>query len=118
MDKDKDYFIEDLIKGTNEFLDDISLGGIELESPSEAGNKIEKEIQKKEFEELGLEEQPASDGTFELTVSKDDMKITADFYPPSGGGNDIDIGMVKDELEYHGVVFGVDWDAVNEALRR
>lgn len=84
MDKEKDYFIEDLIKGTNEFLDDISLGGIELGGPSEAGNKIENEIQKKEFEELGLEEQPASDGTVELTVSKDDMKITADFYPPRG----------------------------------
>jgi len=118
MDKEKDYFTEDLIKGTNEFLDDISLGDIELEGPSEAGNKIENEIQNKEFEELGLEEQPASDGTVDLTVSKDDMKVTADFYPPSGGGNDIDKEMVKDELEYYGVVFGVDWDGVNEAISR
>jgi uncharacterized protein (DUF342 family) len=118
MDKEKDYFTEDIIESTNELLDSIQLGGIELEGLPEAGNKIENEIQNKEFEELGLEEKPASDGTVELAVSKDDMKVIADFYPPSGSGSDIDKEMVKDRLEYYGVVFGVEWDAVNEAISR
>ena len=118
MGKEKDYAIEDLIRSTEELLNDISIEEIELERPSGSRKKIESEVQRRELKELAVEKKPSVDGIVELSVSKDGMLATADFYPPSGSGSDIIEEEVRDKFESFGIIFGIDWETVCEKSRQ
>ena len=114
MKKEKEYAIEDLIRSTDELLDGISIEELEIEGPSEAKRKIENEVQRREYEELGLDKKSPIDGVVEIRVSQDDMLVTADFYPPSGAGSGINEADVRDKLESYGIVFGIEWETIRE----
>jgi uncharacterized protein (DUF342 family) len=118
MGKEKDYAIEDLIRSSEELLNDISIEEIELERPSGSKKKIESEVQRRELKELAVEKKPSVDGIVELSVSKDGMLATADFYPPSGSGSDIIEEEVRDKFESFGIIFGIDWETVCEKSRQ
>jgi uncharacterized protein (DUF342 family) len=118
MDKEQEYIIEDLIKSTDELMEDIPIEEIELQKSSETKKKIESEAQKKEIESLMLEAQPVVDGFVEIRVSNDDMEVTGNFYPSSGDGHPIDEEDVRDKLKSFNVVFGIDWKTIKETIDR
>jgi uncharacterized protein (DUF342 family) len=116
MGKEKDYVVDDLIKSADDLLDTIAIGNLEIEGAAEIRKRVADDARSREFEELRLEEAPSADGAVRIHVSKDDMLVTADFYPPSGPGRDIDEEDVKDRLDMHGVVAGIDWVTIRENI--
>ena len=79
MDKEEDYIIEDIIKGTEELICDKLIDELGSERDTEAGRRLVSEVQRKELASLSLEARPVVDGIVELRVSKDDMEVRADF---------------------------------------
>jgi uncharacterized protein (DUF342 family) len=118
MKKEQDYIIEDLINSVGNILDDIQSSDFEVKGTTEAKKRIENEMQRKEFEALAFEEQVSVDGVVEIRISKDDMQVFADFYHPGGSGNDITEEDVRDKLASYGVVHGIEWETVREAIGR
>jgi len=118
MKKEQDYIIEDLIKSTGEILHDIESSDFEVKGSTEAKKRIENEIQRKEFEALAFEEQASVDGVVEISISRDDMQVVMDFYPPGGAGSDITEEDVRDKLASYGIVHGIEWETVREAIGR
>ncbi|MBN2323376.1 MAG: DUF342 domain-containing protein [Spirochaetes bacterium] len=118
MKKEKDYIVEDLIRSVGTILDDIQSVALEVGETTGSRKRIENEMQKKEFEELALEEQISVDGMAEIRISKDDMQAIADFYPPRGAGGDITEEDVTDKLSQYGVVHGIEWETIRNEIRR
>jgi uncharacterized protein (DUF342 family) len=56
------------------------------------------------------------DGRLEIVVSDDKLTAKAVFTPPLGDGRLIDMDYLQKLLDAEGLVFGVDWDAIGEAV--
>lgn len=64
----------------------------------------------------GASLEPFQDARMELFVAEDALKATADFFPPSGDGLFLTFDAVELQLLNRGLVQGIDWPAVKEAL--
>ena len=55
-------------------------------------------------------------GAVDITISQDKMSAHMNVPPPSGTGEMVTMDMVGKLLEERGIVHGIDWPAVEEAL--
>ncbi len=69
-------------------------------------------------EPTGFEAEPATNGFVELTVASDAMRATVTLHPPGGVGKPVDIHEVYGRLSRSGVVYGIDDEAIKEAVFR
>ena len=118
MGKDKDYFIEDLLKSTEKLIGDINIDELKTELPSQTEEKIQREVLKKNLQSLNMEVEPVFHGYVDIRITKDDMIAKADFYPPTQGGMLIDEDVVREQLDSMGIVNGIDWDMIENKIEQ
>ncbi len=106
--------MEDFINSSEELIEESKIGYTQMAADIE--NKIKIEIFKQEIKSLDSEIIPVADGSVEIQVSEDDMIVTADFYPPSGGGKPIEKEDVRNNLMKLGIVNGVDWNTIKSTI--
>jgi len=114
-----DYPLQDLLQASESLLEDVDQASdLALVPSAETQRKVSEQVLKGYI--LATEEEPdyPVDGYVELTVSDDRMTARADFFPPAGGGQSLSLDSVGRSLEAQGIRFGVDWDAVKDALLR
>jgi hypothetical protein len=58
------------------------------------------------------------DGYLELVIAEDGMTATADLYPPKAGGLPLDIEQAKSLFARLGIVEGIDWARLEDAVLR
>ncbi len=56
------------------------------------------------------------DGEVHISLSEDELTARADFYPPLGAGHPLELGNLEHSIEANGITYGIDLDAVREAL--
>lgn len=56
------------------------------------------------------------DGEVRITLSEDELTAFADFYPPLGAGHPLELSNLEHIIEANGITYGIDWNAVKEAL--
>jgi len=57
-----------------------------------------------------------NDGNISFLFSDNDLEVRADFLPPLMNGTPLNIQIITEILESINLVFGVNWDAINQAL--
>ena len=117
MRKAVDYSLEDFITKSEILLEDV--GDVEDlvgEIPSDTTEKINSEIRKKSIESIEEYVDLQIDGYAEVAISEDEMKATADFYPPTGEMNPIELDDIVELIKSKGIISGVDWDSIKEAI--
>lgn len=62
------------------------------------------------------EPNPEYDGKFSIEISEDEMKVYLTLIPPRKTGRIVELDDVRSELERKGVVFGVQEEAIQEAI--
>ncbi|MBN1834302.1 MAG: DUF342 domain-containing protein [Spirochaetales bacterium] len=114
-----DYSLQDLVRASESLLEDVDQAGDLATVPSEETERKVKEEALKTFI-LAAEEEAEYpvDGYAEVTVSEDGMTARAGFFPPSGGGQPLSPDGLARTLEADGIRFGVNWEAIKEALFR
>lgn len=108
--------MEDFIKSSEELIEKSKIGYTQVGPTTDIENKIKIKIYKQEIKSLDFEIMPVADGSVEIQVSEDDMIVTADFYPPSGGGKPIEEEDVRNNLMRFGIVYGVDWNTIKSTI--
>ena len=117
MGKDEDYKIDDLLLDSKKALDDLGEidelvnGGMIRMDENASESAVNKFI---ENDDSGQEYK--SDGAVEIRVSEDKMYVTADFFPPSEGGNPLQYEEVSVKLANRGVVSGILTDKIQETV--
>ena len=115
MKRSKDFATEDLIQFSEQILEDVSaIETIADTSPDQAEETISSAIRERFI--ASIEESVETDGYLELTISEDEMRVEASFYPPSEGRKPIDLYEVEHLLQSKGIVYGIDWDAIKQAI--
>jgi len=99
---------ETLLKEVQQLQEAISPELARLEDQSQAGDQ--------ELSQLEHALTLKADGHFDLRISEDEMVCTADFYPPTPNGAPIDPDKVQERLHALGVVHGIDWEGISNAL--
>lgn len=99
---------ETLLKEVQHLQEAISPELARLEDQSQAGDQ--------ELSQLEHALTLKADGHFDLRISEDEMVCTADFYPPTPNGAPIDPDKVQERLHALGVVHGIDWEGISNAL--
>jgi hypothetical protein len=90
MKRKEQYILEDLIKDSDNILDDIDLEEINKYLENNKDDEVmQREICVQEIDSLDSEENPNKDGYVDIRVSNDEMTVTADFYPVIEGGKPI-----------------------------
>ncbi len=56
------------------------------------------------------------DGYIEISISEDLLEARANFVAPIGGGKIIDVEYAEKLFAAKGITYGIDWDAVREAI--
>jgi uncharacterized protein (DUF342 family) len=116
MDRDKNYFIEDLLNSIEKLMEDINVDELKTEQPSQTQEKIHDEVLKKNIQSLNMEVEPVFHGYVDIRITKDDMIAKADFYPPTQSGMLIDEDVMREQLESMGIVHGIDWDGIKSKI--
>ncbi len=116
MEKDKKYFIEDLLKSAKGLIEEIDVKN--LKAGDSVTEEIADEVRKKEIESLGREYESIVHGYFDIRVSDDDMVAAADFYPPTYGGIPVEKREVREKLESLDIVYGIDWEKIDRAIEK
>jgi len=57
-------------------------------------------------------------GFLEISVAPDGMSAKADLYPPKSGGLPLDIEQARDLCSRLGIVEGIDWEGLGDAIMR
>ena len=117
MKKLKDFDIEDLIHSSEQFLEELGdVDSITEEFTDQANERISNGVRQRfissEDEALAIE----IDGYVEITITEDEMKAEANFYPPSEHRKPIDIYDVEKALQSKGIIYGIDWDVIRKAI--
>jgi uncharacterized protein (DUF342 family) len=99
--------IEDLVDDVEEFAKTVN---------EEIDDKDKIEIKLKQLRAIQGNIGIKDDGYVEMRISKDEMNVFADFYPPIGGGNPISHEYVKSLLRKKNINYGVDWDKIKEMI--
>ena len=118
MDRDKNYFVEDLLNSTEKLMEDIDIDELKTELPPQTQEKIQNEVLKKNILSLNTEVEPVFHGYVDIRITKEDMIAKADFYPPTQGGMLIDEGVVHEQLELMGIVYGIDWNVIKNKIEQ
>ncbi len=116
MDKNREYFIEDLLKSTEGLIEEINVENLKAGIQDDASEKMINEVREKEIDSLGKEHEPIVHGYVAIRISDDDMVAAADFYPPTHGGITVEKREAKKKLESLGVIYGIDWEKINRAV--
>ena len=59
-----------------------------------------------------------SDARVELKISENKLSVYADFFPALGEANILDREYIEALLEEEKIVNGVDWDKINESIKK
>lgn len=116
MDKENEYFLEDLIKSTEKIIGDINIDELKTVLPSQTQEKIQGDVLQKSIQSLKSEAEPVFHGYVEIRITQDAMIAKADFYPPTQGGMLIEEDVVREQLKSRGIVSGVDWDVIKSNI--
>jgi len=110
------YAIENLLNDIEKLLSGI--GDVDEIDEMLAEKVDDKTIELRQEDMEGLERSLGLkiDGHTEIRVSKDDMLVTADFIPPSNGGEPVELEYVEELLASQEIKYGINWDAVKEAV--
>ena len=114
--KDRGYE-ENLRKTADKLMQDLS--AVEDFTKTEEfslGEEVADEIRREEFESIDGQAVEIKDGYIELRLSEDLMTCFADFHTPTPDGNPISPDQVQQKLLRLGVVYGVDWDKISQAI--
>jgi uncharacterized protein (DUF342 family) len=117
MKRKEQYILEDLIKDSDNILDDIDLEEINKYLENNKDDEVmQREICVQEIDSLDSEENPNKDGYVDIRVSNDEMTVTADFYPVIEGGKPIGEFSIQEELLSQGVISGIDWELIKDKI--
>jgi hypothetical protein len=116
MPRNDDRALENLIRGTEDLIRDIPAPGTPgtVSGPLEA--RLDEDVRRQEVQTLAGMIEPSTDGSVEITVSKDQMLVHGTFIPPAGDGKPLELDAVRSGLETLGVTFGIDWEAVKGCI--
>ena len=110
------YIVEDLISDSESLLDEIvDIGEVLGELPDETSDAVSEDIRKKSLDSLREEIELETDGHVELTISENELKVTAAFFPPSERRIPMNPDDVAAYLKAKGVIHGIDWKQIEEA---
>lgn len=119
MDWDDSNKYKNIDQLAQEIIQDVEALGLSFSEEPKTFNDIEAERISQDF--LGGDEANYNipvDGSVECSVSEDGFSAWLSFYPPSSGMKHIDMDLVRTELDRHGIVHGIAWDRIGEALLR
>ncbi len=117
MRKAADYSLEDFLVNSEKLMEDIGdVEGLVGEIPSDSTEKINSQIRKKSIESIEEYVDLQINGYAEVTISEDEMKATADFYPSTGEMKPIELDDITELLDSKGIISGIDRDSIKEAI--
>lgn len=116
MSKEKDFFLEDLLKESEESLKELD----QLEDffKTEADKKVEDPAPGSPVLPHGVDDTftiPV-DGYVEISVAAHEMAVYGNFYPPSKGKNPLTVEEVEKRLLDKGIVYGIQWDTIQDTI--
>ncbi len=107
--------IDELLRKSEELAESIS--SLHEEPVHGAADPVGEEVRQDNLEILGRA--PAETPAYvSFSVTEDHMKAMGHFYPPVGSAEGLSMDAVTERLQERGISFGVDWEAVKEAVRR
>ena len=113
-----DRAVENLIRGSEQLIQELIDTGIPEADATKLAADIETNIRREELAGLDALENPTSDARAEVSVSDDGMLVHATFLPPTGDRPPLDLDDVRSALDAAKVSAGIDWDAIKEAVLR
>jgi uncharacterized protein (DUF342 family) len=117
MPKRDEYAFENILKSSESVLEDLGdLDSLTSGLPEEMEERIRSDKQQEELESLERSLGLKSDGYVDLRVEQEGMICAADFYPPTPGGEPLDLHRVEQHLDARKISFGADWNAIKEAV--
>lgn len=115
--KQKKYRVEDFIADASKLLDGIpDVDGFLDDLPTERAEELLAEIRKKSLESVEDTVDLRTHGYAEISVSDDEMRVGAAFFPPTEGMEPLSPNDVAKILSDRGISKGVDWDRISEAV--
>ena len=121
-EKYREYILEDILKSTEEIIQDIESENLKIEKKEKPISKEKKdileEIYLEELKELEKEKSEVIHGYAEIFISEDEMEVAVDFYPPMENGMPLELDDVKHLLDSNGVVHGIDWDTILHSIEK
>jgi uncharacterized protein (DUF342 family) len=110
MPRSDEHALENLIRRSEELIQDISIMGAPgrpaLEYSPPEGTPPEAQVD------------PSTDGTVDVVVSKDEMAVRVSFHPPTGDGKPVTLDAVRQAIiEGKGVTAGIDWEAIKGCIQ-
>jgi len=116
MPRNEDRGLENLIRGTEELFRDIPAVGVPGGVADALEERLDEDVQRQEVQTLAGMLEPSTDGSVEVTISKDQMLVHGTFFPPSGDGKPLELDAVRSRIETLGVTSGVDWEAIKGCI--
>jgi uncharacterized protein len=111
-----EHGIEHLIRGAEELIGEIPLTATAGSAPSALDARINNDLSMQETRELSTMADPSTDGSVEISISKDEMLVHATFLPPTGNGKPIELDEVRGLIESHGITMGLQWEAIKGCI--
>ena len=120
MQKDKrSYVVEDFLKESNDLLEEISEGsGFINDLPTESAEAVGAKIRKDALDSIGRDVESQINGYVDLAISRDEMNVIAGFFPAKQSGESITVAEVDNVLAGNEITYGIDREAITEAVDR
>ncbi|HUX20978.1 MAG TPA: FapA family protein [Spirochaetia bacterium] len=119
MARDKEPTLDSLLEATEQLLNNVqNAERLVADLPDQTIADINSQMRLSEFESLNSSLGLQVDARVEIHVSIDDMLSTGDFFPPIAGGKKLDLGEIEKLLAGKGIVYGVSWENVRDAVLR
>ena len=113
----KKYVVEDLFSGANKLLEDLDDADSFIKDlPTLSAESVSAELRKKSLESIVQSVDPPTPGYAEVSVSDDEMRAVADFFPPSEGMEPLKPDDVATVLNDKEIIQGVDWNLIRDAV--
>ncbi|MGO9410931.1 MAG: DUF342 domain-containing protein [Spirochaetia bacterium] len=112
MPRSDEHAYEELIRESERILQDAGVIPADAHSSAETAAAQGRQ----ELAHLSAAEGESADGYADVRISEDRMLAAANFYPPVGGGKQVEFIEVKELVIAKGLRFGIDWDKVKSSI--
>ena len=111
-----EHGLEHLIRGAEELIREIPLADTAQFAATALDAQIKKDLSMQEAHQLSAMADPSTDGSVEISISKDEMLVHATFLPPAGDGKPIELDAVRGLIESKGITTGLQWEAIKGCI--
>ncbi len=116
MARTEDRSLDSLIRGSEELIRDLEVGGSVQAAASPLPEAVLAQIGSQAAVPMDAYGELSADGMVTIEISRDSMTVRARFHPPTGNGEPLSLDTVQSAIEAKGITYGVDWEAVKGCI--